>query len=106
MNDILNDVKNDKIFGFVECDIHVPHNDIEKFSEFPPIFKNCEITIADIGDHMQKYCRSTTRKNGVKRSLISSMHGKRILLITPLLKKYLQMGLVVTNIEGIQVVPR
>ena len=50
MNDILKDVKNDNIFGFVECDIHVPPEDIAKFSEFPPIFKNCEITIADIGD--------------------------------------------------------
>ena len=101
MNDILEDVKNDKIFGFVKCDLHTPNHLKEKFSEFPPIFKNCEITLADIGEHMQEYCRSVNRKTGVKKSLISSMYGEGILLSTPLLKKYLEMGLIVTNVETV-----
>ena len=53
----------------------------------------------DIGEHMQAYCRSITRKVGVKRSLISSMHVKGQLILTPLLKKYIEMGLKVTRIE-------
>ena len=102
MNDILNDVRNDKIFGFVECDIHVPSNEIEKFSEFPPIFKNTEITITYIGERMQTFCRKTTRKTGVKRSSISSMHANGILLLTTLLKKYLGFNsLIVTNIDTV-----
>ena len=48
---------------------------------------------------MQAYCRSITRKVGVKRSLISSMHAKGQLILTPLLKKYIEMGLIVTRIE-------
>ena len=55
--------------------------------------------MVDIGTHMQAYCRSIARKSCVKRSLISSMKGENILLLSPLLKKYLEMGLVVTNIE-------
>ena len=101
MQTILDDVMSEKIFGFVECDIHVPEDLVDKFSEFPPIFKNTEITMTDIGDHMREFCRKTTRRTGVKRSLISSMHAKGILLLTTLLKKYLEMGLVVTNVETV-----
>ena len=96
---MIDDIMTDKLFGFVKIDYHVHLDDYEKFSEFPPIFKNCEITLADIGEHMQSYCGSITRKVGVKRSLVGSMHAKGKLIITPLLKKYIQMGLIVTRIE-------
>ena len=66
---------------------------------FYPFFQNVEITIADIGEHMQAYSRSIAEKTGVNRSLISSMHSKNITLLTPLLKKYLKLGLKVTNVE-------
>ena len=99
MEDILADIMCDRVFGFAKVDIHVPDELISYFSEFPPIFKNTEITLADIGDHMQAYCRSISRKKGVARSLISSMHAKGILLLTPLLKKYITMGLKVTRVE-------
>ena len=101
MKDILNDILYDHVYGFLKVDIHVPDWLKLRFNEFPPLFKNTEITIADIGEHMQAYCRSITRNTGVKRSLISSMHAKGIVLLTPLLKKYLEMGLVVANIEFI-----
>ena len=45
--DIKNAIMNDESFGIVKCSLHVPEHLIEKFSEFPPIFKNTEITIAD-----------------------------------------------------------
>ena len=99
MENIIDDIMTDKLFGFVKIDYHVHPDDYEKFSEFPPIFKNCEITLDDIGEHMQAYCRSITRKVGVTRSLISSMHAEGQLILTPLLKKYIEMGLIVTRIE-------
>ena len=97
--EIKEQIQKEQVFGFVRCDVRVPDDKIEEFSEFPPVFKNTEITIADIGDHMQEYCRSTERKTGVKRSLIGSMHAQNILLLTPLVKEYLDMGLIVENIE-------
>ena len=101
VEDIIHQIKNDELFGFVRCDVRVPDELKETYSEFPPVFKNTEITLADIGDHMQEYCRKTERKTGVKRSLIGSMHAQDILLLTPLVKEYLDMGLVVENIEEI-----
>ena len=76
MENIIDDIMTDKLFGFVKIDYHDHPDDYEKFSEFPPIFKNCVITLADIGEHMQAYCRSITRKVGVKRSLKGSIHAK------------------------------
>ena len=38
-------------------------------------------------------------KKGVDRALISSMKGEKLVLFTPLFKKYIEMGLVCTNIE-------
>ena len=90
METILDDVLNDRVFGVVKVWIHLPDVLETRFSEFPSIFKNAEITIADIGEHMQAFRRKNARRTDVKRSLITSMHGEGILLLTPLLKKYLE----------------
>ena len=89
----------DKIFSFVKCDIRVPDHLIEQFSEYSPVYKNCSIEIKDIGETMLTYCESIGRKTGVKRSLISSMHGKGIIVLTPLLQWYLENGLVVGDVD-------
>jgi hypothetical protein len=34
----INKVQNDKLFGFIECDIETPEDLKEQFGEFPPIF--------------------------------------------------------------------
>ena len=47
---------------------------------------------------MRTFCESIGRKCGVKRSLISSMHATGIILLTPLLKWYLEQGLEVTRV--------
>ena len=98
-HDIVEAVQKDEIFGFVKVDIHVPDRLKEKFSEFPPIFKNVEIPIDAVGEYMQEFCKLNNRTTGVKRSLISSMFGKGIVISTELLKKYLDMELIVTDIE-------
>ena len=86
MEDIVDAVKCEEIFGFIQCSIHVPSHLIDNFSEFPPIFKNTEFSVGNIGEHVQAYCRSSGRKLCVKRSLISLMKGENIILISPLLK--------------------
>ena len=99
--EILSAVREDQLFGFVKCSLHVPEAQREHFAEFPPIFKNTSISLEDVGPHMRAYCETIGRKTGVKRSLISSMHAENIFLLTPLLKKYLEMGLEVTDISTV-----
>ena len=101
MNDIINAVISGELFGYVKLSLHVPENLIPKFTDFPIIFKNTSIDLEDIGETMQKFCQDTNRTTGVKRALISSMFGKDIVISTPLMKKYLELGLVIDNIEWI-----
>ena len=65
----------DMTFGFYEVDIDVGNNDYNKFLEFPPIFKNCIL-------------------KDKSRKLISVMSAKKILLYHPLLKWYIEHGLI------------
>ena len=94
IHDIISGIESDEIFGYIKLSIRVPDELIPKYSEFPPIFKDIEIKLEDIGPTMQEFCEATTRTTGVKRSLLSSMKGEGIVISTPLLKKYLIMGLI------------
>ena len=40
---LIEDIKSGLKFGVVDCSIEVPERLREKFSEFPPIFKNCPV---------------------------------------------------------------
>ena len=105
--DILKGVRDDSLFGMVECDIHVPDHLKDYFKEMPPIFKNTDIRREDIGDFMRQYAEANKIMSQPRRSLIGSYFGKKILLCTPLLKWYLSHGLVVTKIyEYIQFEPK
>ena len=95
---ILDAVVNDKMFGALEIDISVPNELKHKFSEMPPIFKNVNISREDIGEHMQQYAIDHDIMSQPRRSLIGSLFGEKIMVITPLLKWYLAHGLVVTKI--------
>jgi hypothetical protein len=95
LNKLKHDILNDKLFGFVQVDIETPENLKEKFSEMTPIFKNTEIKFEDIGEYMQNYHTENDIPFNKGNKLIGSYFGKEILLYTPLLKWYLQQGLII-----------
>ena len=95
-SEILKMVRDDTLFGAIEVDIRVPDELREYFSEMTPIFKNTTINRSDIGTYMLNYLENSKQKFSERRSLIGSMFGEKILLITPLLKWYMEHGLVVT----------
>ena len=97
--EILNMIKDGSLFGAVEVDIEVPDHLKDKFSEMTPIFKNVEVTEEHIGDYMREFLAETGKKFQSTRYLIGSMHGEKILLITPLIKWYLENGLIITQIH-------
>ena len=99
--EIITSVNQDKFFGFVECDIEVPQNLRSKFNEMPPIFKNVDISRDDLSGHMQEFARENGILNTPQRSLIGSMFGNKILLLTTLLQWYLKHGLRVSKIYQI-----
>ena len=63
-----------------------------------PIFKNVDVCLDDVGEVMQNYAKEHSIKDVPRRLLIGSYFGKKIGLSMPLLKWYLELGLVITNI--------
>ena len=49
----LEEVKERKLFGYMQCDIEVPEKLRAKFAEFPSIFKNTLVSKSDIGNLMK-----------------------------------------------------
>ena len=66
-----------------------------------PIFKNHDVSLDDVGEFMQNYAKERSIKDVPRRLLIGSYFGKKIGVSTPLLKWYLEHGLVVTCIYTI-----
>ncbi|ETI31222.1 hypothetical protein F443_21775 [Phytophthora nicotianae P1569] len=86
--------------AFLECDIETPEHLKDYFSEMTPIFKNIEIdpsSVDIIGEHMYTYNQSKESKAAKSKKLIGSYFGTRILIYAPLLKWYLEHGLIVTK---------
>ena len=97
--DIISSVKDGKMFGLIQVDITTPSHLREYFEEMTPIFKNVTISKSDIGPHMSDFANNEKLLSTPQKSLIGSYHGKGILLGTPLLKWYLDHGLIVTKVE-------
>ena len=99
--EVIDAVKLNKFFGFVECDIEVPHNLKSQFHEMPPIFKNVNISRNDLSPHMKDFAVKTGTLKAPQRSLIGSMYGEKILLLTTLLQWYIKQGLKVSKVYQI-----
>ena len=100
-NEILAGVVDGTLFGMVECDICVPEELQDYFSEMQPVFKNASVTRDDIGPFMREYAVDHDIMSTPRRMLIGSYRGDKILLATPLLRWYLTHGLVVDHVYQI-----
>ena len=99
---ISNLILNDELFGFVECDISSPEWLIEKYGHlnFPPVIQRQHVTVDMIGDFMKDRLEALGRKIPPKglETIVNGWHGKKLLLFTPLLRWYLELGLVVSEV--------
>ena len=83
---LIQNVLNNKLFGFFEVDIEVPEQLRDKFSEFSPLFVISEVPEDQIPQHMKDYQINTGRKK-IKnnKKLLGVMKAEKILLYSPLL---------------------
>ena len=93
-------VKEEKVFGFVEVDIHVPKGLWGVFEEMCPFFYNKAIPDECVPQSMKDYLRETGRgkRSAKDRKLVGALSAEKILLYTPLLKWYLDHGMRVTRV--------
>ena len=95
---ILKDVVDGKLFGMVEVDIQVPEHLKSHFKEMSPIFCTCDVPVSAMGSLMQDHITKYNMSTKPRRLLIGGMKAKKILLLTPLLKWYIDHGLEVTDV--------
>ena len=82
----------------MQCDLIVPDELKPTFSNFPPIFKNIDVSRNDIGEYMKNYAEENDLLKNPQRMLISSFKLENGTIITPLLNFYLSLGLRCTKI--------
>lgn len=98
---ILEAIVEERMFATMEVDISVPENLKSYFEEMTPVFKHASVSLNDIGKHMNDFLETTKTPYKDRDYLIGSMFATKILLISPLIKWYLDHGLVVTKIHQI-----
>ena len=92
---LLEEIKKGKLFGYVQCDSEVPEILRANFANFLPIFEITLVSKNDIGDLMKNYAEEERLLSQPGKMLISSFSLQNGTLITPLLLFYLQLELVV-----------
>ena len=108
-NHILEGVITENLFGMVEVDIEVPSQwpwyfqsptltPYEYFREMSPLFCSTDIPYEAMGSHMQRHVDHYNLSTNPRRLLVGGMKGKQLLIATPLLRWYLNHGMVVTKI--------
>lgn len=95
---ILRAIAEDKIFGLVECDIFVPSHLQAQFAEMPPIFKNILVSRNDLPDHMRTHAEEYGHLSQPQQMLVGSFFGKKVLVLTSLLKWYMAKGLQISQV--------
>ena len=96
--DLLEKLQERKVFGIVVCDIRVPDELKDYFSDFAPIIKHANINYEDIGDYMQNVADRMGIKVKNRRCVIDSYFGKGIALTDEYLVWLLNKGLVVDRV--------
>ena len=88
-----------RFFGMVRCQVFVADEFRDQFADLPPIFKNIEVGLGDIGEHMREFCEAHDLLSTPRRCLISSYGSNDILIGTPLLQWYLQHDVDVAEVH-------
>ena len=108
-NEILEGVVSERLFGMVECDIRVPDEwptyfrqpsmtPYQCFEEMSPLLCTTDVPFEIICDHMQEHVRRFELSEKPRRLLVGGMRARQMLIATPLLKWYLEHGMVITKI--------
>ena len=95
---LVDGIRGGYLFGFLHCDISIPEDLRGSFKNFPPIFKNVDVSRDDIGDHMRQHAEENGLLRKPTRMLISSFYQQDGCFITPMVKFLLEKGAEITRI--------
>ena len=106
---LLRAIEHDDIWGFAVCDITTPDDVIEDMTGngflFPPVIQRMDVDEKTMSNYMKSRFIEEQKKMSVS-TVVQTFHGEQQLIMTPLLRKYMQLGMKVTNVtKFIQFVP-
>ena len=81
----------------VQCDVSV-HQGSTMYNEICLLFKNVNLTINDIGEHMKNYLKDNDLPTSDMVTLVGGVRAKQILFVTPFVQWYLSKGFSVSNV--------
>ena len=95
---IIDEVKSESLFGFVECDIETPDHLRDATAEYQPVMKHSWMSREDVGENMREFAEKHGLLKKPTKTLLCSYFAKKILMATPLLSWLLNKGLIVTKV--------
>ena len=107
---LLQAIKDETVFGFVVCSVRTPEHVIERFTDaeflFPPVITRTVLSEDLVSPFMRERMTEQERKLSKRETLIQTYNADDILLMTPLVKFYLDNEMEISNItEFIQYIP-
>ena len=96
----MNSIRNRKLFGFIVCDIETPPDLQEEMKLFPPIIKRMRLTNDNLTPYMAERLRKHYQKDAKldRETVVQCFNAEQHLLMTPLVRFYLDLGLKITKI--------
>ena len=96
-------IKNDKIFGFVVCDLECPAELISEWTKngflFPPLIKRMALEERHLSPYMRE--RFNEEQRSPTTTVVQTYHAKQLFCLTSLVKFYLELGYKVSNITAV-----
>ena len=105
-NKYIKRILQNKFYGMLEVDIHVPEEKYEYFSEMCPLFKNIEYSVTDSGEYMTDMIKKNSEDpdkelKSKARKLIGSLKGEKMLIKSTRLQWLIEHGCVVDKLYGV-----
>ena len=96
--EVIEKMRNGTFFGMAKVDITTPEIVRDYFQIFPPIFRNAEVELDDVGEYTKKICEEQGELKTSRQQLITCFEADEIILSSGLLKWYLDHGLEITHV--------
>ena len=97
---LLRAIQQEEVFGFAVADVQTPDSVREEFGSFlfPPVIRRMNLDSTHLSEYMQKVCEEDSCPTKFN-TLVQTYSCEQELLMTPLIKLYLDRGLIVKNIS-------
>ena len=107
--DLIRGIMEDRLYGFIICDVSTPTDIAESMADFPPVIKRLKITEQHLSEYMQGRVKSEKPdlKKFERETLVQCFNAKNHLLLTTLARYYMSKGMKLTNVTRfIQFIPK